>query len=123
MGYSNKLVVNSPKTLSRALDDPDFVAELYGAFLDTLGEKVEQVQYAIRAGEPKSIGAATHSLKGACSVIDAERLYHWAWKMEQAALQGDMAGVHMIAKELAGEEQAVKGAIREWLDGYSGKKD
>lgn len=78
-------------------DDPGFLAEMYGIYVDDARNRLAELDAALGASDAKKVKAAAHTLKGASGNVGAERMSALAAELEQI----DFAQAPQKAQDLA----------------------
>ena len=87
----------------RSLEDPEnpgFVAELYGDYLDGLDDHLTRIRGAVENGDVTAIRSAAHTFKGSSASVGAELLRLVAVKVEDLASLPDDPGLAEALEEL-----------------------
>lgn len=73
--------------------DEELAAELIDAFLQDAPERVRQLSAALEADDAATATKLSHSLKGMCGVVRADRLARLSLEMEYAGRDGRLGSV------------------------------
>lgn len=78
----------------------DFVAEVVGAFLDTVGPYMAQIDAAVLQGDCEGVHHAAHPLKSSSMQVGAEAFSEVCKQLEAAGRNGDRASLASLNQEL-----------------------
>ena len=75
---------------------------------------MQNLRDALKAGDARRARMAAHSLKGAMSNFDAPGPTAAAWRVEQLAASGDLAGAAAALPEMETALEQVRGTLEVW---------
>ncbi len=78
-------------------DDPEFIVELYGIYVDDARNRLANLDSALVAANPERIQDAAHALKGSSGNVGAERMSELAAQLEKVEYAEDSE----LARDLA----------------------
>jgi HPt (histidine-containing phosphotransfer) domain-containing protein len=95
-------------------DDPEFVQELVGEFLQDAPTQLESLREAATSGNATDARRAAHTLKGNGRTFGATRLASLCQEAETAAAAGDLDGVLSHLDGIDGEWRRVSAELLLW---------
>ena len=102
--------------LSRSLEivdrDTEFFREIANLFLESLPDKITQIQEAIAKGDAYALEQTAHSLKGSVGNFDAKRAFDIAYHFEILGRDGKLGEAKERILELEMEFGDLEGAMR-----------
>jgi two-component system, sensor histidine kinase and response regulator len=104
-------IVDGAQLLARVGDDVDFLGELVNLFLDTGGEMLSQVEFAVRQGNADTIERTAHTIKGALGNFAADRAFEAALKLETIGRDGALKHADRAFKDLEKEISLFKDVL------------
>lgn len=107
-----------PRALDRLAEfgGPELVRKLIRLFLDTSGERVDQVRAAFSGGDLEVAERGAHSLKSSAANLGAGRLQEVCAEMERLLSNRDLAGARALLDALEAAHTEVIRAL-EMLEG------
>lgn len=99
--------------------DMSFLEDLYGSFLDSIPAALAAATGFLDAGDLESVGREAHSLKGASANVAALPLSDLCREVEDAARDGNAAGVREGLAAIAEEARRVRMAVANSLPSLS----
>lgn len=97
-------------------DDPDFIVELYGIYIDDARNRLANLDSALVAANPNRIEAAAHALKGSSGNVGAERMSELASKLEKIDIESDPDKARDLASKLHAEFAEVETFIDRFVN-------
>ncbi len=88
-------------------DDPGFLAEMHGIYVDDAHNRLAELDAALGASDAKKVKAAAHTLKGASGNVGAERMSALAAELEQIDFAQSPQKAQDLAAALNAEYEAV----------------
>lgn len=92
--------INEVRLRNAIGDDPDFIIELYGIYVDDARSRLANLDSALVAANPERIQDAAHSLKGSSGNVGAERMSELAAQLEQVDSASDPEAARDLAIQL-----------------------
>jgi HPt (histidine-containing phosphotransfer) domain-containing protein len=87
--------------LARVGDDEILLAELVKIFLDDYPNNLQDIQQALRAGNPNLLERAAHTLKGAVANFGADAVVQEAFALECQGRKGDLSHANENLRRLS----------------------
>jgi len=103
-GAMEREVLDWDELAERLAGDVDLAWEVLSEFVETLPQRLAEIDEAVRIADPGLIKRLAHTLKGASANISARRLSEAALAVEQAASRGDTTALKALCAVL--KEQA-----------------
>jgi HPt (histidine-containing phosphotransfer) domain-containing protein len=88
------------ETLERMSGDSELLVNLFALYQTDAPKKLDTIGQLARAGDMQQLTRLAHSLKGASATVGASRMCQLAMDLEQAAKNGDGAGVDETFREI-----------------------
>ena len=101
--------------LSRLMGDNDLAEKVMNIFLDQTPGQILDIKNALETNDLKCVELLSHSIKGACANIGAERLQAVALQMETQARSGDATHVTSPVDTLQHEFNQLEKAVQKIL--------
>ncbi len=83
--------------LQRVGGDEDLMREVIGIFLDDIPGRIRAIEKAVERGDPDTVQAEAHAVKGSAGNIGASGLYDAAGRLETAAKAGGETAAAFLA--------------------------
>lgn len=96
-------------------DDPDFIVELYGIYVDDARNRLANLDSALVAACPERIEDAAHALKGSSGNVGAERMSALAAELERVDFASDPEKARDLTTQLHAEFEAVYDFVKQYL--------
>jgi signal transduction histidine kinase/DNA-binding response OmpR family regulator len=93
--------------------DEELLREVVVAFLDACDATVSAVEIAVRAGDPKALRRAAHTLKGSVGTFSNGPVYETALELERCGRDDSMQTAQQSYQRLHGELQQLLPELRE----------
>ena len=93
-------------------DDEELFHQLGLVFLDSYGERLEEVRQALAQRDADKVYRAAHAIKGSVGVFAAESALHAALQLEQHARAGELEGLDAAGKDLIAQVEALAVVLR-----------
>jgi two-component system sensor histidine kinase BarA len=74
----------------RLEDDRDLIDEILRIYADESPAAIKALEQALSGGDPETVSAAAHTLKGMSANASAEAVRRLAYRLEAAARTGDL---------------------------------
>jgi CheY-like chemotaxis protein/HPt (histidine-containing phosphotransfer) domain-containing protein len=97
--------------VERAGGDAELLNEIAGMFLDEHPRWLSNVRDALAAGDPRALGSAAHSLKGAAGNLCAQAVCDAAQRLETIAEGGDLSAAGNVLALLNAETLRLSQAL------------
>jgi CheY-like chemotaxis protein len=91
--------------------------EVVTVFLDDTPAQIASLDAATRARDANAIASAAHALKGSAGLFSKAGAYDAARRLQQAARQGELAGIDAASEDLKRELARLQDGLRRLLDG------
>lgn len=95
--------INWPALIDRCSGNTDFAIRALTVFESTGQERSDDIQRSVAAADFDRIAWSAHALAGIAGMLDAERLFELARKLDAAAHACDLARTTQIADQLQSE--------------------
>ena len=96
-------------------DDPEFIFELYGIYVDDARNRLANLDSALVAANPKRIQDAAHALKGSSGNVGAERMSELAAELERLEFELDPDKARDLMTQLRAEYADVETFIERFV--------
>ena len=96
-------------------EDPNFVKELIGLFLDDVPVRIAEIEQALATQDAILLTRAAHTIKGSGSNFGAAGLGHVALEMEQQGKAADFAAAAVSLPSLRSEFALVTEALKQFV--------
>ncbi|HZA36203.1 MAG TPA: response regulator [Vicinamibacterales bacterium] len=90
--------------------------EVVSVFLTDTPKQAAALDTAVRSRDAAAIAASAHALKGSAGLFSKAGAYDAARALEQAARQGDLAGIEVACEDVKREVARLENALRSLLD-------
>jgi len=90
------------------MDDEELMREVLGVLLDDTGSQLLRLDAAIQAGDMPACRRLAHYSKGACANVGAGRAATVCQRLEQYAINGEIAACSQSLAALRGELDALR---------------
>ena len=97
--------------LARVMDDEALVDNIIAQFVESTPGLIESLRQALDDGNLGAVARQAHSIKGAASNVNGERLRQVAFKLEQTARSGDAADAGRLLPEIVLEFDRLRAAM------------
>lgn len=84
-------VVAELRRAQEAFDNPGFIRELVDLFRAGVPGKMDRARQALADGNAAAVRDVAHALRSNCGMLGAARMADACARIEEAALQGDLA--------------------------------
>lgn len=92
-------------------DDPGFVAELFGAYLEELPNHLAAIRDAQVAGDASTLSRSAHTLKGSSANVGADELRALAFELETLGREGHTADADTWSERLDQAHERLMAAL------------
>ncbi len=96
-------------------DDPEFLIEMYGIYVDDAGHRLAELDAALSPADTKKIESVAHALKGASGNVGAERMSNLAAELEKVDLAHAPQKAQDLAAALNAEFEAVCAFVKRYV--------
>ena len=93
-------------------DDEELFLQLGRVFLDSYGERLEELRHALQQRDADKVYRAAHAIKGSVGVFAAETALHAALHLEQHAKAGELEGLAAAGRDLIAQVEALAVVLR-----------
>ena len=93
-------------------DDEELFRQLGGVFLESYGERLDELRQSLSRRDPDKIYRDAHAIKGSVGVFAAESALHAALHLEQHARAGELEGLDAAGKDLIAQVEALAVVLR-----------
>lgn len=100
----------------RELGDPEFLAELVGDYLESMGPYLASLDAAAAAGDSDTLYKTAHTMKSSSANMGATQLAEMCKELETMGRCGDLAGVLEKVAALRSQYVLVEAALTAELD-------
>ena len=112
---NGRLPINLARLGDTFGDDPDFLTEMYGLYVEDAGNRLAELDSALAVNDAKKVKSIAHTLKGSGGNVGAERMSALAAELEQVDMALDRAQVQDLAAALRAEFEAVQAFVKEYV--------
>ena len=112
---NGRLPINLARLGDTFGDDPDFLIEMYGLYVEDAGNRLAELDSALAGDDAKKVKSIAHTLKGSGGNVGAERMSALAAELEQVDIALDRAQAQDLAATLRAEFEAVQAFVKEYV--------
>jgi HPt (histidine-containing phosphotransfer) domain-containing protein len=109
-------LIDGGALLSSVGGSETLLREVVSVFLTDTPKQVAALDTAVRSRDAAAIAASAHALKGSAGLFSKAGAYDAARALEQAARQGDLAGVEVACEDVKREVARLEDALRSLLN-------
>ena len=111
---NNRPPINVARLCDTFGDDTEFVAEMYGIYVEDAAKRLADLDSALAADDSEKVNSAAHALKGASGNIGAERMSALAAELEPVDIAEDPQQAQDLARALCTEFEAVQAFVEQF---------
>ena len=111
---NNRPPINVARLCDTFGDDTEFVAEMYGIYVEDAGNRLAELDSAFAADDSEKVKSVAHAVKGASGNVGAERMNALATELELVDIAGDPQQAQDLAKALHTEFEAVQAFVEQF---------
>jgi len=112
---NGRLPINLARLGDTFGDDPDFLIEMYGLYIEDASGRLSTLDSALADDDSEKINSVAHALMGSSGNVGAERMSALAAELEQVDMAQDRAQVQDLAAALRAEFEAVQAFVKEYV--------
>jgi len=101
--------------LSRVEGDRNLLRDLVDAFLGEAPQLLREIKRAVKCGDCDKLFTAAHTLKGAASILEAQKASQTAEKLESSGEQQDLSEAGNLLITLTAEVRSLQTQLAELL--------